>query len=47
MHFRLTQAPIETLFRAYCFQQSRAIFRHDGKLSALRRLLAEIPCRFL
>lgn len=41
------RVPLETMFRAYCFRQSRAIFRHDGKLSALRRLLADIPCRFL
>lgn len=30
-------------FRRYCWSHSRAVFANNGKLAALRRLLAELP----
>ena len=37
-------AALVTAFPPYCWSHSRAVFHQDGRLGALRRILADLPC---
>lgn len=36
-------AALVTAFRRYCWSHSRAVLHQDGRLGALRRILADLP----
>lgn len=36
-------AALVTAYRRWCWSHSRAVFANNGKLRALRNLLAELP----
>ena len=44
---RMNCAHLNAAFRRWTWSHSRAVFANNGKLGALRRILADIPCNFL
>lgn len=43
----MTTAHLNAAFRRWTWSHSRAVFAGNGRLGALRRILADIPCYFI
>ena len=43
----MTTAHLNAAFRRWTWSYSRAVFAGNGRLGALRRILADIPCYFI